>query len=292
MVPVKSSFANPGCNALLTLSVLIFGFASARLNAEMLATSAGNDKILRYDETTGAFLGVLVSPEQIADSPTGISVGPDGLIYVSGQNDNTVKRYHATTGAYIDTFVSADSVDIAEPRRMDFGADGSLYVASALNDKVLQFDTQGNLLKTLESSRPILDRPVDVEVLPNGELLVAGNQSLNIVRFATDGTPSLFKSLGSNPGGATIGPDGFYYVLVGTNLGWEIQKFDTVTANRLTRFGETPTNDGVGGLTFGPEGYLYAAFNDNRINRYDVSQEKWLDTIVGPGGVHSHDGYW
>src|SRR5262245_43008147 len=61
--------------------------------------------VLRFDGTTGTFLGVVADSSQVS-SPRGIVFGPDGNLYVAeGEGPGTVLRFDGTTGAFIDDFV-------------------------------------------------------------------------------------------------------------------------------------------------------------------------------------------
>ena len=70
------------------------------------------DEVLRYDGSTGAFLGAFVSAGSGGlDDPTGLAFGPDGNLYVGSFFDRVdqVLRYDGATGAFLDAFVSAGS---------------------------------------------------------------------------------------------------------------------------------------------------------------------------------------
>jgi serine/threonine protein kinase len=102
--------------------------------------------ILRYDGTTGAFLGVFVPNETGGlGAPTGLMFGPDGNLYVSDAgyfgSAPAVLRFQgpagATPGAFMGAFVSAGSGGLLQPFGVLFGPDRSgdgqqdLYVTSA-----------------------------------------------------------------------------------------------------------------------------------------------------------------
>jgi sugar lactone lactonase YvrE len=102
--------------------------------------------ILRYDGTTGAFLGVFV-PNGTGGlgAPTGLMFGPDGNLYVSDAgyfgSAPAVLRFQgpagATPEAFMGAFVSAGSGGLLQPFGVLFGPDRSgdgrqdLYVTSA-----------------------------------------------------------------------------------------------------------------------------------------------------------------
>jgi hypothetical protein len=101
--------------------------------------------VLRFDGTTGTFLGVVADGSQVS-SPRGIVFGPDGNLYVAeGKGPGTVLRFNGTTGAFIDDFVPTSSGGLAHPTSMVFGSDGrndgklDLYVGKG-GGGVLRYD--------------------------------------------------------------------------------------------------------------------------------------------------------
>jgi outer membrane protein assembly factor BamB len=107
-------------------------------HADLLVGSDFTDSILRYDETTGAFLGVFASGGGL-DGPIGLVLGPDGNLYVTS-GDGSVLRYSGTTGAFIDAFVPSGSGGLDAPQDLVFGPDGNLYVTSGNSGNVLRYN--------------------------------------------------------------------------------------------------------------------------------------------------------
>ena len=71
--------------------------------------------------------------------PRGISYGPDGNLYISSSQTDSILRYDGTTGAFIDEFVPTGTGGLDNPRSLEF-RDGFLYVASSRSNAVLRFD--------------------------------------------------------------------------------------------------------------------------------------------------------
>lgn len=92
------------------------------------ATSEGTDEVLQFDAVTGDFVAALVTddpattPDETGglSGPTGMAIGPDGLLYVASIGTGEVKRYDFTTGAFVDTFVAAGSGGLALPTYLLF----------------------------------------------------------------------------------------------------------------------------------------------------------------------------
>jgi DNA-binding beta-propeller fold protein YncE len=126
------------------LLLLVSWNGSAR--ADLLVASFDSFQVLRYDDTTGAFLGTFATglPN---DRPSGMTVGADGNLYVGMNNfgppfQSFIRRFNGQTGAFIDTFAFGGG--LSGPGRLVFGPDGNLYVASfggiGPNSKVIRYN--------------------------------------------------------------------------------------------------------------------------------------------------------
>ena len=126
-------FVPLGSGGLSVPTQLVFGPSvedSGRL--DLYVVSTGTDSVLRYDGTTGAFLGEFVaSGSGGLQGPVTMTFGPDGDLYVADfySSDLAVKRFEGpsgpTPGAFIDTFVPAGSGGLRAPSGLIFGPDGN-----------------------------------------------------------------------------------------------------------------------------------------------------------------------
>ena len=106
--------------------------ASLPAAAGLLVGDRTGDSILRYDDATGAFLGVFVaSGSGGLDTPQGMAIGPDGNLYVSSQSTAQILRYNGTTGAFLGVFVDAGTGGLSSPFDIVFNAAGDLLVANS-----------------------------------------------------------------------------------------------------------------------------------------------------------------
>ena len=80
------------------------------LQNELLVGSYPADKVFRYEETTGDYLQDFAA----TDATSGVVIGPDGHLYVSGANSDDVWRFNAETGAFIDIFATGSGLIGAE----------------------------------------------------------------------------------------------------------------------------------------------------------------------------------
>ncbi len=88
------------------------------------ALNVGNDayNVLRFNATTGAFVGALVTDNANGlYDPNALVFGPDNNLYISNEGNtfpsikSNILRYNPTTGAFIDAFVGENSGGLQEP---------------------------------------------------------------------------------------------------------------------------------------------------------------------------------
>jgi outer membrane protein assembly factor BamB len=204
----------------------------------LVVGSYDNNMVLRYNESTGAFVDQF-DPHNLANlkNPTAGVFGSDGNLYVSSgifQNNNQkVVQYNGTTGAFQSVFASQN---ITSPRSELFGPDGNLYVAdgnsAASGDpaSVERFDGKtGAFLNyfVAPSNNGGLEHPTNMVFGPDGtndgklDLYVAAAHQGAIYRY--DGTTGAFKGVFVSatsggldaPLGMVFGPDGNLYVASG-----------------------------------------------------------------------------
>jgi hypothetical protein len=206
----------------------------------MLVGSFDNNSVLRYNETTGAFVDQF-DPHNLGDlkNPQGGVFGADGSLFVSSDifqanNHETVLQYNGTTGAFQRVFAGS-SQNITSPRGVLFGPDGNLYVANG-NDaasgdpaSVERFDrnTGAFLNYFVAPSSGGLEHPSYMVFGPNGtndgkfDLYVSAAHEGAIYRY--DGTTGAFKGVFVSaasggldaPQGIIFGADGNLYVSSG-----------------------------------------------------------------------------
>ena len=144
-----------------------------------------------------------------------LAVGPDGTVYASNQDSNTVTRYsgigtanpgqpipspEAIAGLGLPTGVIVPNSKVSpegihEIRGIVIGPDGLLYVADRDAAQVVAFDTTtGRRVKVVASDKDGLKRPIQLLVGPNGTMYLTDNGAKSV--FAIDpaaGTVSVFS---------------------------------------------------------------------------------------------------
>ena len=117
---------------------------------------AGSDAVLKYDGTTGAFLGNFVASKAggLAD-PVGLVFGPDGNLYVASEDSEQVLKFNGATGAFIGVFVTAGSGGLSGPNFLAFDAVPAFLISYASNlsvgDSVINISNSGANGASLQS---------------------------------------------------------------------------------------------------------------------------------------------
>ncbi|MBT0664575.1 DUF2341 domain-containing protein [Geobacter pelophilus] len=197
--------ANPCSGAYVKMNpggdVFITGAASNGLDLDIYTA--------RYNGATGAIIWQRTFNGAFDDEPSGLAIGPEGNVYLTGytwtmaaQNDFYTAKYDAGTGAVIweKNFNSNNgNDDIASPTGIVIDPLGDLFVTGfTVADKNYDFQTikykkdNGTLLwnSRLNGAANLNDRPAGIGLSPSGEVMVAGwsdsganSQDLLVVKY-------------------------------------------------------------------------------------------------------------
>lgn len=155
------------------------------------------NRILRYDARTGAFVDVFVaaaSSGSLSGPDAGMSFGPGpggGDLFVPAYFNSAIKRYSGSSGAFLGNFATA-TAGIIRPRMIAFPGDGFAYVASETNDRIVQLDAgTGAFVRNVvvdDPSTPAnetggLDAPSALAFGPDGRLYVASLGTDSVLRY-------------------------------------------------------------------------------------------------------------
>ena len=201
----------------------------------VIAAWKSNTMLLHYDRPgssgTRPFVGVYArggDANPLLQHPYALAVGPDGAIYASNQDSNTVTRYGApgtplagkplardggadtgtkTAGLVVPSREMSPNGKsergIKEVRGIAFGPDGKLYVADRGDGEVSRWDpATGRREATIASKEHGLETPIQLLFSPDGSaLFISDNKQNSVFRVAlADGTVTRFI-------GATAGLD-------------------------------------------------------------------------------------
>ena len=147
-------FVTAHSGSLLNAEAVVFGNDGYLYVADFGTSPTGqyDGQVLRYDASSGAFVGVFASMADVRGSPYGMLFGPNGNLFVAVIGRNTaagdvpgVLQFDGT-GQFINVFTQGG--DLSFPRGVVFGPDGNMYVVDATNNsRVAKFDgTTGQYL--------------------------------------------------------------------------------------------------------------------------------------------------
>jgi WD40 repeat protein len=272
---------------------------------DLLVSSYGNDSVMRYNGTTGAFLGAFVIPGY-GDlyGPHGLIIGLDGNLLVNSTESHQILRYDTTTGQFLGDFVSEGNGGLSRPHGIAFGPDGNLYVSGFASGNVLRYNgSTGAFMDVfVPPGSGGLTTAGGMLFGPDGNLYVNSFDNSSVMRYdGTTGNPlpapgqsgAFFVTPGSgglaNPSMAiTFGPDGNLYV--GGYLSHNVVRYDGTTGAFIDIF----VSAGSGGLSrtqglaFGPDGNLYVCSNaTSRVLRYDGNTGSFMDAFVPVGPLNA-----
>ncbi|MCZ6702248.1 MAG: hypothetical protein O6940_04315 [Ignavibacteria bacterium] len=113
-------------------------------DGHLYVSGRGNSSILKYDRSTGEFIGNFTTGYQL-DNPTKMTFGTDDYLYVSqwGNQQNKVVRFNSLTGEFVDEFTS---IGLNQGYGHAWDSSGNLYVASFGSADVKKFDKSGTFL--------------------------------------------------------------------------------------------------------------------------------------------------
>ena len=148
---------------------------------KLIVSGLNSGAIHDYDIDNGNYNGDFAT---IANGPTRMTIGPDGLIYVlQWSNTSKVLRYNVD-GSFVDEFTS---IGINNAIGMDWDASGNFYVSSFGGNSVTKFDSNGNDLGAFITG---LQGPTNIWFDPsgNGDMLVANWSGNKVQRYDSGGT--------------------------------------------------------------------------------------------------------
>ena len=237
------------------------------------------------------------------DFPSGITVGPEGSVYVANNGGHPV-RVLDRNGNLVKKWGVWGNVDggFYEAKGIALGPDGSVYVLDFL--QVQKFDGNGNFITRWEGKDGEggqFNNPLGIIAGPDGSVYVLDFGMSCIQKF--DGNGNFLAKWGSVgnedgqfsfPNGIAMGPDGYIYVADRGNF--RIQKFDR-NGNFEAKWGSYGEGDGQFvhpiRLAVGPDGSVHV-WDDiiGQMQKFDGNGNfimKWGGYGPGDGEFHYRD---
>jgi len=257
------------------------------LAGDLLVSSRFTNNVLRYDATTGAFIGVFASGNGLAN-PNGIAYGPDGNLYVGLGDTGSVMRFQGQTGAFMGEFVSGGAGGLLGCRAIAFGPDGNLYVDNGAGDNVLRYDGQTGSFLGIAAQGNGMSGPVGLTFGPDGSMYVGAALSNTVQVISPSGQFVRSITAGSTHRQATgvlVNATGTLYVAESVTN--EVVRFNPLTGAFLGTFASgnglsIPIN-----MIFTPQGdLLVGSFGTDSVLKYSSSGQ-FLGTFItsGSGGL-------
>jgi outer membrane protein assembly factor BamB len=196
-----------------------------------------------------------------------VSIGPDGSLYASNQDTNTVTRYHglgsreagkpmpvASGLSEFGTLLPGTVVpnDQQSPegvglvRGFAFGPDGMLYVCDRGRSRVAVHDpVTGRFIRVAMSAQDGLQHPIQAMFTADGRALLVTDNKVNCVWKQDLETGKVTELVAANDGGLSA-PSSLairdHVLYVGSRLTKQILKYDARNGHFLGVFAELPSN--------------------------------------------------
>ncbi len=247
------AFVNRGDNGSMTFST---GLAWGP-DGHLYAASSLTHEILKFDGTTGAFLGNFVSAGMGIEYPAveGL-VWHGNILYVLCRDSAKVLKFSAS-GTSLGLFVSPGSGGLQFAKGMVRGPDGTWYISSA--NAVLRYSAEGTPLGSLSVPNGTLNTPRGLRFGPDGHLYVASENNDSVIRFLSSGSNVIFDRVFIAPGSGGLKKPGSLVfhngsLLVSSRDSNEVLRFNGITG----AFEGAAVSAGQGGL-LQPHGLLLDA---------------------------------
>jgi DNA-binding beta-propeller fold protein YncE len=174
----------------------------------LYVTSQLNDRVVRFNAATGAFVDVFISGGALS-GPSGLAFGANGDLYVVGRFSNNVIRYDDASGSVVGAFAPAAF-------NQPFGiavrpGDGVLFVANGSSNQIRSLDaTTGATIGNITTGS--LNLPIGLEFGPGGDLFAASFNNDKLARF--DGVTGTYEGDFVSAGSAGVdGPNFFTFAV-------------------------------------------------------------------------------
>jgi WD40 repeat protein len=284
----------------LAKSVLLMMALTAASMSPALAdllVGGNGEQVYRYDDRTGAFLGILVpNGSGGLNDLQGMTVGPDRRLYMTSFNTHQVLRFDGRTTSVFIPASNNEINSIGRPDDVKFGPDGNAYVADWDNNRIVKFDGKTGAFISVFATGNGLQEPNRIAFGPTGDLYVGNAYSTDVLRFH-GGTGEPYPAAGQSgaifvpgvPGPFNVeldvSSDGILAVTQGATNG--LRFYDARTGALLGVPDPGLTN--VSDMRFGPDGDLYLTVYANAaVLRYEGRTGTFLGQFVtsGSGGLN------
>lgn len=250
----------------------------------------------------GSYRREWMMPEFDQGFPTGVSVSPEGEIWVADTHEHRITVMD-DRGQVLRIFggFGQEPGQFVFPTDIAFGEDGLVYVSEyGGNDRIQVFRRDGTFVRAFGhhgvpgdgSPEPKFDRPQSLLMLGSGRLLVADACNHRLVELTTDGTfVRSIGAMGQEPG-ELLYPYGLERlddatVLVTEFGGCRLQAFDLASGASSGRWGKGGREAGMlnGPWTAQVHSGTMAVLDSTNNRLYLMPSERWVDRAKRESGA-------
>jgi len=278
----------------LGVFLLALAWPSPAAAQGLFVVSKNNQKVLKYDHQTGAFLSTFIAPiTQGFQTPGGIAIHPtSGILYVSSTGTGEIWKYTTATGALITPRAAGSLI---QPGSVGFDSTGTnLYFVAAADGLSVGSDS---VKKMVVSTGAVSNVVTDASAIFNAvtvngsNLYVSDGVNNRIMRYTTSGGSATAIITGlSLPGAILFRPSGEMVIAdTGSDRVLEYTFNGSSWVFQRVVLPATSGVDGPCGLALAPDGRLTVSgrFSDNvvAVNLSTLA----VSTIVaaGAGGLNN-----
>lgn len=226
------------------LVVAAMSWAGTQALADLFVSDNFGSQILRFNESTGAFLSTAVPAGSGGlDGATGMMIGPDGLLWVTSQNKNEILRYDAYDGTFVNAFVSSaqgNNSSLNGPSAIKM-VNGEVWVSNFFGNSIERFNPMTGQNLGPATTGGTLAGVTDFAFSHTGDLYVSSFQTNSVLKYNGQ-TREFVEALPSSP--ALVGPATIAFnndqLHVASLLGQTVQRFNA-QANAFETFATPPS---------------------------------------------------
>ncbi len=173
------------------------GMLTDKTGSFLYLTDSSNNRILRYDTSTGDCINAVESfgEGDSLNTPKGLARGSDGRIFVADKGNSRIVSFTVDSDSnliYSRSFgtVGSGEGQFSEPEGIAADLNGNLYIADTGNYRVLKYSEAGTLIKTVvESFTDGMGSPYKISADMNGGIYVVDRY--HVRKFDSEGNVML-----------------------------------------------------------------------------------------------------
>lgn len=235
---------------------------------QIIASDWDTNRVTAFDATTGATLrDVVTTRANGANAMAGMTVGSDGLVYLTDFATDEVRRYNTKSGAFIDIFIPGGLGGIDNSTDLQFAPDGNLLAANGDTGGLLKYDgaTGAFIGEFIPATRCGSAR--FMTFLPGDSVLVTDYSADVVTRFdaLTGATLGVFAAAVPSGKGLTRLANGDILI---SSWSDEVIRRYSPQGQFISNFA---TNIHCNAVVAGPDGFVYVAEKQrHRIEKYNA----------------------